>query len=573
VIFFTHHPFLFFSSNIIALRVGDGVSAFADRQAYALYFDEINPATGAIVQSVPVPTTGMYNGPSVNPSNLACTLSVGHYFSATWDQGATPFTYTFGGRSAGTYSASGYSAAIPGYSASFNGNGEYPLWFFDREGLPTTSYDGRYISVLCKNVMPGGMFQRGGFFNDTGGYTSSGYDDKVILRMDWKGNIDTTTRLAGNQFYYGPLIPDEPQYDVSAITSGQNVGASPPNYFASNSGDNGEGVDRIPHGSQNATKGANRITNTPGYYDSGALGFGTSGGPFPTSTTPGAEPVIFITSPSVLNAGATDIQHWSYRGLNVMTPTFAQTGSVGFSPLAGFQNFVGAPFQFAFDTPTSVWIADAGVSLVDKTVCQIQHWSTTGSVLSGMWSMNGTTVVIDSTTPCYSMFGRWESGNTQWVLYLTTSSKTSSKIYKYNTATGTTTIVKSAVSNVVYRGVAMPPLPRSVTCPAGSFLTSTTDSCAYNCCSPCTLASQCPSYAPHFVETCSSTSDNTCMNDAQYQAYMNSITPTPSPSVGSSTSPSVSPVPTVTPTPSISPSPTPTPSASPSFVPPRFSIK
>ena len=40
---------------------------------------------------------------------------------------------------------------------------------------------------------------------------SLSYDDKSIAMIRWDGVVDTITHLPGNQFFYGPIIPDEPQ--------------------------------------------------------------------------------------------------------------------------------------------------------------------------------------------------------------------------------------------------------------------------------------------------------------------------------------------------------------------------
>ena len=57
--------------------------------------------------------------------------------------------------------------------------------------------------------------------------------------LDAAGNIDTQTRMLGNQFFYGPLTPDEPQYLTTSITTGLNF----PNQvnFVGGAAYNGEG--------------------------------------------------------------------------------------------------------------------------------------------------------------------------------------------------------------------------------------------------------------------------------------------------------------------------------------------
>ena len=48
--------------------------------AQPLFIDEINVATGAIVQTLPIPTSGTTLG-----KNLACTLSTGMFASNNWN--------------------------------------------------------------------------------------------------------------------------------------------------------------------------------------------------------------------------------------------------------------------------------------------------------------------------------------------------------------------------------------------------------------------------------------------------------------------------------------------------------
>ena len=83
----------------------------------------------------------------------------------------------------------------------------------------------------------------------------------------WDGVVDTVTHLPGTQFFYGPILPDEPTYVTSAITTGDLWPTMA--FFTGNAGDNGEGTMDVPFDSLAATKSGNRITNTPGYYDYG----------------------------------------------------------------------------------------------------------------------------------------------------------------------------------------------------------------------------------------------------------------------------------------------------------------
>ena len=544
------------SGTIIALRVGDGVSPLIPNVATALFLEEINTATGVVLKTIAVPHTGSTLG-----RNLACTLSTGMAAVPFWDFGATPFNPNFAG-----VTASATSPAIPAYSASYGPGvsaytqrkglifdsanpttrwgvqgdipiGSYPVWYFDREGLLSDSYDGRFVTFPCyvangqKGTAAGANLKLGSAFNNpcckatpkpatctVCPAEADSYDDKSIAMLRWDGVIETITRLPGNQFFYGPIIPDEPQYMTTAVTSG----ALWPyvSYFVGEAGDNGEGTMNIPFNSLAPTKSGNRISTAPGYYDYGMLEMYASSGEPPTSTTTAEPPLLFVTSPSQLNQGAVNTQHQYLKGINVGTvggvPLLPPAG-VQFQQLSGFQNFTGHPFGFWFESQTSVWIADAGLGGFDKTSCEIQHWVSTKDILTGTWSKLGPSISVDATTPCFSLQGRME--NKVPTLYTTTSTATSSKIYKI--AGGVVSTVITAGANQVYRAVALTPQPRAnYTCPIGQYGTTYDLSCSYDCCEPCTTS--CP-VGQKIVPVCSFDSDNLCVDAGSYSALVAAV--------------------------------------------------
>jgi hypothetical protein len=158
-----------------------------------------------------------------------------------------------------------------------------------------TSYDGRFVTFPCYvsqgqktttsstgavTTTAGAYLKLGSKFNNPCCTTtplpatctscpveSLSYDDKAIAMLRWDGVVDTITHLPGNQFFYGPIIPDEPQYVTAAITTGELWPFV--SYFSGNAGDNGEGTMNIPFDALAPTKSGNRITNTPGYFDYG----------------------------------------------------------------------------------------------------------------------------------------------------------------------------------------------------------------------------------------------------------------------------------------------------------------
>ena len=317
----------------MALRVGDGITPFVTGNANALYLDEIQISTGNVLQTLALPTGSIPTpGTDNNVGNLACTLSTGMYSNKFWDysesgmkanycktplmQGSAPYpstsasgVNTFGtlninsagatqtctsqqaATGPGAKTAAGIAAGAtayqpgggwPGYNASFgpNGDGSYPLWYFDREGMLGLSYDGRFVSLPCyvtqaaTPTTPGAAFKLGSvFFGQPPAWGNDGntYDDKTIALIAWNGLIDTTTWLPGSQFYYGSIIPDEPQYVTSAITTGELWPYV--SYYSGNSGDNGEGTMLIPFDSLTDTKTNARVSHYPGYYDYGVCFF------------------------------------------------------------------------------------------------------------------------------------------------------------------------------------------------------------------------------------------------------------------------------------------------------------
>ena len=316
----------------------------------------------------------------------------------------------------------------------------------------------------------------------------------------------------------------------------------------------------IPFDSLAPTKSGNRITNTPGYYDYGMLGLCVhiprndrgkssrarrrvrsalrlltfslarafpfpfpprfaaasyaSSGPAPTATTQGEPPLLFVSSPSQLNQGAVNSQHQFLKGISVGTvggvPILPPAG-VTFQQLAGFGNFSGHPFQFWFESQSSVWIADAGLGEWDKTSCSIQHWTSTADIVSGTWSKEST-ISVDSAVPCFGLAGRME--NNKPTLYTSTSTASSSKIYKI--AGGVVSTVITAGANTVYRSIAIPPQPRgNYTCPIGQYGTTYDLACSYDCCEPCTTS--CPA-GQKLVPVCSFDSDNLCVDAGAYSA-------------------------------------------------------
>jgi hypothetical protein len=544
------------SGTIIALRVGDGVSPLIPNVATALFLDEINTATGAVLKTIAVPNTGSTLG-----KNLACTLSTGMAAAPFWNFGATPFNSNFAG-----VAATASSPAIPAYSPTYGPGavgytqrqglifdaaspatrwgvqgpipvGSYPLHYFDREGLLSDSYDGRFVTFPCyvatgqKGTAAGANIKLGSTFNNPCCSTtpvpstctncpveSLSYDDKAIAMLRWDGVVETITHLPGNEFFYGPVIPDEPQYITSAITTGQLWPYV--SYFAGNSGDNGEGTMRIPFNSLAPTKSGNRISTKPGYYDYGMLEFYASMGEPPTSTTTAEPPLLFVTSPSMLNAGAVNTQHSDIKGISVGTVggvPLLPPGGVQFQQLQGFQNFTGHPFGFWFESQSVVWLADAGLGSFDKTSCEIQRWTSTKDIMTGTWSKAGASIVVDATTPCFSLAGRIE--NKVPTLYTSTSTATSSKIYKI--AGGVVSTVITAGANQVYRAVALTPQPRAnYTCPIGQYGTTYDLACSYDCCEPCTTS--CP-VGQKLVPVCSFDTDNLCISADSYATLVAAV--------------------------------------------------
>jgi hypothetical protein len=311
----------------------------------------------------------------------------------------------------------------------------------------------------------------------------------------------------------------------------------------------------IPFDDLAPTKSHNRISNRPGYFDYGKLDFGVR------SVTNG-EPLIFASYPSMLSAGLEGggLQHQELRGLSVMTvngvPGLSTGGGVEFVPLPGFESYSGAPYGFVFETPQSLWLADAGPGatngpefcemlgdgiecppsypigqgwasgdqppgLWDKYSCTIQHWTTSSEeTTEGPW-LYDSSIIVASNAPCFSLAGHIING--VFMLYTVTpitSAAPFSLLYSINTITKSVSIIKTAPANVHYRSVVMPPSNRpNYTCPQGQYGAACDLACAYDCCKPCTTS--CPE-GEILLPYCSTQWDNFCVPQ---------ITASPSPSM------------------------------------------
>ena len=310
------------------------------------------------------------------------------------------------------------------------------------------------------------------------------------------------------------------------------------------------------------------------------------------------------------NAGQEGAQHEFLRGLSVATVggVVRLPGDEGitFQQLPGFEMYNGAPFGFVFESPTSVWIADAGPGaqggpavctllggapcppappsdwnassypsgLWDKLSCTLQHWTSAGSLLTGPWSWSSS-IIVAADAPCYSLAGRSEGA--VFMLYTTTASSAnaSSTLFSINSATAAVTPLLVGSDRAILRGVTFPPRQRAnYTCPDGSFGASCDLACAYDCCAPCTMV--CP---PGFtlITRCSFEANNVCVDASPSNTASPSITATatstatstPTASTTATSSPSCTPPSTVSPSrtpprtasPSVSPRPTERPAA------------
>lgn len=268
------------SSSVLALRVGSGEAGLAAGIAAALFFDEVATSASAAqpyapLTSVPLPTKGTLGG-----LPLACTLSSGLLANNSWSPwGGNGFSPSYcknqiafwgqlspslGGAAC---DAQGEASANPAWSRKWNadsvglgkGDGFYPLWYFDREGLPQLSYDGRIVSLPCYAVPASDGLKAGSWFGRETLDDALSYDDKTVAALDATGAVDTLTHLPGLAFYYGPLIPDAPQYMTSAVTTSV---AAP--FFVGGASDNGEGTMFIDDDAFFPTKAENRVSNAPG---------------------------------------------------------------------------------------------------------------------------------------------------------------------------------------------------------------------------------------------------------------------------------------------------------------------
>ena len=120
-----------------------------------------------------------------------------------------------------------YRPPSPHFNTSWNvdpvggghGDGVFGHWFFDREGLMQTSFDGRFVSLPAYVSPPGRKLKLGTWYEPNPTiYASDGasYDDKTLVILRWDGVVDTKTFLTGSQIFLGAILPDEPQYCILA---------------------------------------------------------------------------------------------------------------------------------------------------------------------------------------------------------------------------------------------------------------------------------------------------------------------------------------------------------------------
>ena len=383
--------------SILGLRVGAGgqgqSSQLRSGIATALFIDEISTATGAVLRTIPVPSVGSLPG-----FNLAATLSTGMYASSGWDYKQGGFDPAYcrcaSAGQPGLISAAdvmnataictalcGSAAVSPAnsyWNATWNkdvvggghGDGVYPLLYFDREGLMAQSYDGRFVTFPAYSTAAGNKIKLGAWFEQNPSLpAATEYDDKTVVVLSFDGTINTITRTpgsgSGNYPCFGPLIPDEPQYFSSAVTTGAGYPSSMLLY---------EGCAADYSGTYAMTfsdatgLSSSRLSLAPGFYDFGTLGIYTNG-VAPTISTVGDAPLLFVSSPQVLNAGAENLQHQSLGGISYATTQLVAgalldmsvPALISYTTLTGFAGqYSGHPFGFVFESKSSIWIADAG---------------------------------------------------------------------------------------------------------------------------------------------------------------------------------------------------------------------
>jgi len=574
-------------SSVLVLRVGDGEADLVAGGASALFFDEVPTSARAAAPFAPLTTVPLPTKGTIGGLPLACTLSTGLLANFTWspfDGNGFSASYcknevafwgavspSLGGP---TCDEQGEAPANPAWSSSWNadsvglghGDGTYPLWYFEREGLPQLSYDGRVVSMPCYAAPAGDALKRGSWFGAETLDDALSYDDKTVAALDAGGAVDTVTHLPGPAFFYGPLVPDAPQYVTSAVT----VAPLAP-FFVGGAADNGEGTMFIDDDAFFPTKAQNRVSNTPGYFDYGTLGL--------YGADASAAPLLFVSGPSMRNAAQHGEQHEALRGLSVATvggvPRLPQPRegapeeSITFQQLPGFEYYIGHPFGFAFESPASVWLADAGpgaqggpetcstlggpcppapppdwdnvteasvAGLWDKYSCTLQHWTSGGGLLDGPWT-RASSIVVSADAPCFSLAGRSEGDS--FVLYTTTpagGAGAPSTLWQINAQTGAVVGLAAAPSGQAFRGAALPPVFRAnYTCPPGFFGNSCDRGCAFDCCAPCTIAC---SAGFQLVEKCSLEEDNACVPASATPSQ--TPPPTPSPTRSPSRSPTAS---------------------------------
>ena len=430
------------------------------------------------------------SAPGVCPGSTATcstTVVLGSCLLGTW---GAPYTYgcnLFLDELSATTGAVVQTLSVTGGCTQFWGTQNYA-----QQGLMTLSGDGRYLTIPC----------------NSGTVKSSA--TKQIVRVYADGTMSTTA--VGS----GPYSGASWAFHAAASADGTS-------YWLT--GTSSSGCTDANGGLRYVVAGGSSTTAIVGSA-AGQLGCGV----------PGAG------VPGVFNGQLyASFQDTAGPGLYTIGSGVGATGATTPTALSGFTT-AGTPWGFVFQSSTSVWVADSA----NVGTAHIFNWQAT----AGVWSQISGVHIIGEANPVYSITGRVEAATGDFVLFAVAVSLSSdySKVYRYDTVTGTTTVLASTSGNgAPYRSVALPPLyPSASASPTPSVTGSNTASIS-------ATATNTPSNTPSPSNTASATASS---------SNTPSGTITPTSSLTASGTPSPSETSSHTPSSSITASGTATPSAS-----------
>jgi len=284
-------------------------------------------------------------------------------------------------------------------------------------GFLRRSEDQRYLTIAGVNAAAGAT----GF-----GFSTSAYPNRVIARVDSAGNVDTSTRFAGNG--------TTPRSVVS--TNGTDL------WWSSDTGSDIGGVNYVTLGS--TTKGTRIVNNQTAPFTTRNLEI--VGGQLYASSN-----VATPTSPAVSFRGVYSLG----SGLPTVGPA---AGTIIVGGGASNSGIIDSPFDFVIADANTIYVAD------DDTTAPVtgglQKWIRAEGAWSKAW-----TIIPEGATGMRGLTGLVTGDSVQLygITAVAASTGANSLVALSDTLAGTVapsfTTLATSDANYVFRGVALAPVP------------------------------------------------------------------------------------------------------------------